>query len=94
MYDTVFSMPRLINLALIYYLPPLVNCFLILGKSPKLFGSATVNDILDPVLGRESTSLKNLTLNRLSKYLRMLSIHFVLNSVRFMCCENANLGQK
>ena len=55
-------MPRLINLALIYYLPPLVNCFLILGKSPKLFGSATVNDILDPILGRESTSLKNLTL--------------------------------
>ena len=64
-------MPRLINLALIYYLPPLVNCFLILGKSPKLFGSATVNDILDPVLGRESTSLKNLTLNRLKELERL-----------------------
>ena len=63
-------MPRLISLALIYYLPPLVNCFLIVGKSPSLFGSATVNDILDPVLGRESTSLKKLTVNRLigSKY--------------------------
>ena len=75
-------MPRLINLALIYYLPPLVNYFLILGKSPKLFGSATVNDILDPVLGRESTSLKNLTLNRLNNFLYLL---LDKNFVVFLC---------
>ena len=49
---------KVINLALIYYLPSLVNCFLILGKSPKLVGLVTVNNIRDPILGCKSTSFQ------------------------------------
>ena len=40
----LFRCRRLSNWALVYYLPSLINCFLILGKTPKLGGLVTVND--------------------------------------------------